>query len=202
MIEYDPDMLDWITEDWEYLFANKPDEVQTVLDQVMRDRDRDGLLRQSFARCLVAMAADRGESALDAMFDHVAAQLHDADDTPEFRWLAASMLLDFPRARHRSLLLQLAHEQHDDVMAVFDESDVSAAFERGSDAPDWLQRDPPWAWYDEECVLERSRRWDIDDELDEEDFDRTDYFADDEYDDEEALPELTDWKTTRPNSRH
>src|SRR3546814_11336196 len=36
MIEYDPDMLDWITEDWEYLFANKPDEVQTVLDQVMQ----------------------------------------------------------------------------------------------------------------------------------------------------------------------
>src|SRR3546814_952224 len=78
-----PDMFDWITEDWEYLFANKPDEVQTVLDQVMRDRDRNGLLRQAFARCLAAMDADRGESALDAMLDHVAAQLHDADDTPE-----------------------------------------------------------------------------------------------------------------------
>src|SRR3546814_18667148 len=99
-----PDMFDWITEDWEYLFANTPDEVQTVLDQVMRDRDRNGLLRQAFARCLAAMAADRGESALDAMPDHVPANTPTADDTPEFRWLAASMPLDFPRCHPRTRL--------------------------------------------------------------------------------------------------
>jgi len=184
MIDYDQDMFDWIAEDWEHLFANKPVEVQAALDQTMRDRDRDGLLRQSFARCLVAMAADRGEPALDAMIDHVAAQLHDADVAPDFRWLAASMLLDFPRARHRALLSQIALEQHGAVYAVFHESDVAAAFERGSDVRSWLQRDPPWAWYDEDRVLARLQRWFGDDALDEDGSESSDDFEDYEYDDD------------------
>jgi hypothetical protein len=189
LIECDQDMFDWIAQDWPYLFANKPDAVQAVLDRAMRDRDRDGLLREAFARCLVAMAADRGEPALDAMIDHVAAQLHGADDIPDFRWFAASTLLDFPRARHRALLSQIAREQHGAMLAVFHESDVAAAFRRGSDVRSWLQRDPPWAWYDEERVLARLQRWFADDELDEDASESSDDFDDYDYDDD-SLPEL------------
>lgn len=159
MINRDRDMFDWLAEDWPYLFANKPVEVQTALDQAMRERSSDGLLRQSLARCLLAMTAQRDPAALDAMIDHIAAQLHDADDDPEFVFFAASGLLRFARERHRGLLLELARQPQFGDYIVFNEEDVEHAFARGSDVHDWLRRAPPWTWYDEDEVLARMRPW-------------------------------------------
>jgi hypothetical protein len=174
MINYDQNMFDWVADDWPYLFANKPVEVQAALDQAMRERGLDGLLRQSFARSLIAIAAQQDTAALDAMIDHIAAQLHDADDDPEFRFLAASALLKFPRERHRGLLLELARQPQCDGCTVFYEADVEHAFAHGSDVHDWLLRDPPWTWYDEEHVLARLQNWFLDQALDEAEIDDVD----------------------------
>jgi len=180
LVDYDQDTFDWIAEDWAYLFINKPVEVQQALDQAMRARASDGLLREAFARCLIAMAAQHDATALEAMIDHVAAQLHDADDDPDFRFLTAGMLLGFPRARHRDLLLELARQPQCGGCTVFHEADVDEAFASGSDVHDWLQRDAPWDWYDEEQVLARMREWFVDDESDGSDLEDDDVFARDD----------------------
>jgi hypothetical protein len=159
--EEDHTLLDWIAGDFAALFANKPCAIIDAARTAVADRNLSWYLRCNLLDIGLAAALAESPQALDAELDHIAASAADPDDDPDFRWLAGNALMDFPRARHRDLLLQMAAEQlaKSRFGRVFDASDVSMSDSDGPDLPSWLRRDAPWRFYDDDQIAARQQRW-------------------------------------------
>jgi hypothetical protein len=153
--------LDWVAGSMAWLFANKPPAVIDLARKLVQDREAGWYVRCEVADAVVAAAMAAGAEALDAALDWLAAQVADESDDADFRRLTANILLDFPRARHRAFLEDLAAEQEAGprLNVVFDSGDVARHFALGKDTPDWVRRGEPWKFYDDAEIQARQERW-------------------------------------------
>ncbi|HUX31910.1 MAG TPA: SEC-C metal-binding domain-containing protein [Thiobacillus sp.] len=154
-------LLDWVAGDTAWLFANKPSAVIDQARELMQDRNASWFVRCEAVDPVVAAGLAAGPAELDAALDWLADLVTDTSDDPDFRLLAASNLLDFPRQRHRALLDAMAVEQEagPSFNVVFGSDDVAHSFADATDAPGWVRRGEPWTFYDEAEILARQERW-------------------------------------------
>ncbi|MFZ5594128.1 MAG: UPF0149 family protein [Pseudomonadota bacterium] len=155
------DLWDWIGAYWPILFRNKQAAAVTELRRVAEDPAYDWYPRSIAMGCVVAVAHEAGAEPLEDALDWVASiAANDAEDE-DTRYFAGSLLLDFPRERHRALLESLALQQQDQrgrLEIIFDINNVRLVFERG-DQPEWERFADPWCFYDPEEIENRQRRW-------------------------------------------
>jgi hypothetical protein len=154
-------LLDWVAGDTAWLFANKPSAVIDQARELMQDRNASWFVRCEAVDPVVAAGLAAGPAELDAALDWLADLVTDTSDDPDFRLLAASNLLDFPRQRHRALLDAMAAEQEagSSFGVVFGSDDVAHSFADAKDAPRGERRGEPWKFYDEAEILARQERW-------------------------------------------
>jgi hypothetical protein len=154
-------LLDWVAGDTAWLFANKPPAVIDQARELVQDRSAGWYLRCIMVDAVLAAGLATGPAELDATLDWLADLLKDTSDDLDFRLLAASTLLDFPRARHRALLNATAAEQEAGPRhgIVFGSDDVERRFGQAKDTPTWVRRNAPWVFYDEAAILARQERW-------------------------------------------
>jgi hypothetical protein len=155
----DENLQDWLSGYWPALFRNKPDAVEPPLRELAQDRGIDWYMRIQAIESLVAHGERRGVEALDETLDWVAAIAADESEDWDLRVAAANTLLDFPRARDRALLENLAAQQSG--MAVhFSVTDVRRAFSGGDTPPPWRDHFAnPWNFYLPEAIARRQERW-------------------------------------------
>lgn len=159
--EEDSSLLEWVADDMAWLFANKPPAIIELVRELVQDRSASWLVRCEAVDAVVAAGLAAGPAELDAALDWLAGLVADTSDAPDFRLLAASNLLDFPRQRHRALLDAKAAEQETGPLfgRVFGSDDVAHSFADATDAPRWERRGEPWMFYDEAAILARQERW-------------------------------------------
>jgi hypothetical protein len=153
------DWMEWVVEHWPELFANKPEMAFEEVRAILRDRGMDWFPRSSAIEVLLVRAQAKGAEALELAIDVIADVLADDSEDADFRWLGGALLLDFPRQRHRDLLLRLASQQVRDIGAVFLEEDVLRAFKQTTDTPSWEGRDRVADFYDSNQIQLRQIRW-------------------------------------------
>jgi len=155
--EVDPEdeLWDWVSGYWPALFANKIEHVRAGVTEIVAGRAHHWLLRADAMDCLGADSEER-----EASLDRIAGVAADETEEMDLRELAGGILLDYPRERHREMLLRLAEEQQQcDACGVhFDELGVLFAYgEPERPADDYFH--DPWRFYDAENILNRQRRW-------------------------------------------
>ena len=155
----DENLQDWLSGYWPALFRNKPDATESPLRELAQDRGIDWYMRTQAIESLVALGEWRGVEALDATLDLVASIAADESENWDFRLAAANTLLDFPRARDRVLLENLAAQQSG--MAVhFSVADVRRGFSGENTTPPWRDHFAnPWNFYVPEAIASRQERW-------------------------------------------
>jgi hypothetical protein len=154
----DNNLQDWLSGYWPALFRNKPDTVEPPLRELAQDRAVNWYMRIQAIESVVSLGGRRGVEALDANLDWVASIAADESDDWELRLSTGNTLLDFPRARHRALLEDLAARQSGwGVHFALD--DIEEAFSSG-DKPEWRRHfDDPWNFYAPEEITKRQQRW-------------------------------------------
>lgn len=164
--ERDDFTLDWVAGYMAWLFANKPAGIVALARGLAEDRQVGWYARCEAVDGVVGMAHTAGPEALEEALDWLAALVEKPEDDLPLRHLAAHVLRDFPRPRHRALLDQLAVEQENGprLNIVFDSADVARAFSGKGDEPDWVRRGPPWDFYEDDQILARQKRWREEDE--------------------------------------
>jgi SEC-C motif len=151
--------MEWLVEHWPEFFANKPDTVFEEVRAILRDRGMDWFPRSAAIEVLLHRAQAEGAEALELAIDTIADALADDSEDADFRWLGGALLLDFPRQRHRDLLLRLASQQVRGMGAVFLEDEVYTAFKQTTDKPSWQGRDSVTDFYDSDQIRLRQIRW-------------------------------------------
>jgi hypothetical protein len=153
----DENVEDWLAGYWPALFRNKPDAVVVEVEAFAWSHHAQPYMRGHAVEVLLAAAARRGSDALDACLARTAEWVSNAPGDADERAMVATVLLDFPRAAHRTLLESLAALQKV-RFAVFGLPDVEAAY-AGPDKPGWLRFDDPWKFYAPDQIEARQRRW-------------------------------------------
>lgn len=105
--EEEGDWIDWVTEHWTELFANKPETVFEEVRGILRDRSMNWFPRNFAMEVLLHRAHAQGTQALELAIDGIADVLADDSEDTDLRWIGGSLLLNFPRQRHRDLLSRL-----------------------------------------------------------------------------------------------
>lgn len=153
----DENLADWLAGYWPALFRNKPEQVLPEVEALAWADHAQPWFRGHVFEVLLAAAARRGPEELDACLARVAEWIAVGSDDPEERALIANLLLDFPRASHRTLLDDLAAKQKG-KFGLFDQGDVENAY-AGGDKPGWLRFDDPWVFYSPAQIESRQTRW-------------------------------------------
>jgi len=154
----DDNLQDWLAGYWPALFRNKPDSTRDAVRVVAEDQSLDWYHRCGAVEAGLAMAETRSAQALDDEIDRVAAIVDSQSEDWDLRLMAATALLDYPRERHRALLMDIAAQQSPPDR-MFDVSEVATAF----DSPDAIRdvdrfRDP-WKFYSPEEIIARQEQW-------------------------------------------
>jgi yecA family protein len=185
----DNDLWDWVSGYWPALFRNKRDDANAMLCEIVADANRDWYPRTEAAECVLEAAAAADENALDSTLDWIAQLATDSRTDLFCRSTLGSLLLDYPRARHKALLENLASEQtkSGDLFFNFSYMDIEHAYNETEETPvsRWETFSNPWQFYDPDNIAERLQRWEQD-ELDDDDFPFTDegslgFYSDDFY---------------------
>ena len=154
----DDDLQDWLAGYWPALFRNKPDSAVEAVRGFCLDRALDWYARIQGVEVVAAAAHARGGAALEATLDWLAAIAADEQEEFMFRVTIGNGLLDFPRARHRALLEELAAKQTGRFKD-FSVEDITSAFANGEDKPAWMRFDDPWKFYSPAQIEHRQERW-------------------------------------------
>jgi hypothetical protein len=154
----DENLQHWLSGYWPALFRNKPHAVEPPLQALAQDRGIDWYMRIQAIESLIALGEQRGAEMLEAALDWTASIAADESEDWNLRLAAGNILLDLPRARHRTLLEDLAARQAGRVVH-FSSGDVREAFSAG-DTPKWRGRfGDPWVFYALEAIARRQKRW-------------------------------------------
>jgi hypothetical protein len=154
----DDDLQDWLSGYWPALFRNKPDSAVEAVRGFCLDRAFGWYVRIQGVEVTTAAAHARGGAALEAALDWLAGIAADEQEKFMFRVTIGNGLLDFPRARHRALLEELAAKQTG-WFKDFSAGDVVQAFAKGEDKPAWTRFDDPWKFYSPARIEHRQERW-------------------------------------------
>ena len=154
----DDDLQDWLAGDWPRLFANKPRPAIEAARVLREDRAQGWYIRCQGSDVVIDAARRDSGEALEREIDWLAARAADESEDPDFRISAGNMLLDFPRVRHRNLLVALAATQDEDFVH-FGEEDIDEAYVRGRDEPNCDRRHEPWRFYAPGVIAARQDRW-------------------------------------------
>lgn len=149
-------LQEWFCNDLPALFANKPAEVIGLVRELASDQTLDWYVRISAQDVLLAQAHAAG--TLERELDAVAAIAASEEEEWTLRMLCAQHLVDFPRERHRALLMDLARREKDHGRTLGAE-EIDEAYAAGVDRPEWAERGDPWAFYDAQAIAERQQRW-------------------------------------------
>jgi hypothetical protein len=155
----DDDINDWLAGMWPHFFTNKPADVIAKVHAMMRDDTLEWTCRAQASAVVVAAAMARGAEALEAAIDDCAAMLADESNADDLRGLLGTQLLDFPRSRHRTLLLRSVALDAEGLGPFFSEAEVHSALERQADDPEWLRLPDPYSFYDDDRIMARQIRW-------------------------------------------
>jgi hypothetical protein len=177
--EEDDNLQGWLAGYWPALFRNKPFSVFPALRALCEDRSLGWYIRSNAADAVVAGARGQGAPALDEALAWAATLAADEQEDWDFRLCVGNTLLDFPRARYRPLLEDLAQRQTGRGV-YFSGEDVRRAYSAVENEPEWERRKDPWRdFYAPAAIERRQARWE------EEDADSDG----DELEDEDAFPE-------------
>ena len=157
-LEGDGDLRDWLTGYWPALFRNKPESALDAVRELCLDRALHWYARIQGMEVVTAAAHTRGGAAQEAALDWLAGIAADPQEEFDLRVAIGLGLLDFPRARHRALLEELAAMQTGPGK-YFSTKDVTTAFAKGEDKPGWLRFDDPWKFYSPAQIEHRQERW-------------------------------------------
>lgn len=155
----DDNLMDWLASSWPHVFVNKPSTVTNQLHDLLLDRDVDWSLRADAATALASVATAAGGVTLETLLDDLMALASDPADDTMFRFLLGSMLLDFPRPRHRDALMQLVPQQRQAHENIFSEADIDRALAQGSDEPNWSALSHPLDFYNDDAIQARQQLW-------------------------------------------
>lgn len=148
------DEMDWITPFWVALLQNKPPRVSESFAEVLVDRSAPEYVRIASATILTASAQRAGEASLSRRLETLAQIVGDEREALPFRQYVATLLLDFPRPQHRSVVEQLAGAWSSHGL-MYTMVEVEDAYGRGRDAPEWETFNDPWEFYSEDAIAER-----------------------------------------------
>ena len=154
----DDDLQDWLSGYWPALFRNKPESALEAVRELCLDRAFGWYVRIQGTEVTTAAAHARSGTALEAALDWLAAIAADEQEEFMFRVTIGNALLDFPRARHRALLEELAAKQTGPVRH-FSAEDTASAFSKGEDRPGWVRFKDPWKFYSPARIEHRQERW-------------------------------------------
>lgn len=163
--EADMELLDWLSPAWPGLLANKPESVHAKLRELVTDRSLDWFTRSTGQVTLLILARDKGGAALEQAIDAQAGVIADEDEDWELRIVATTTLLDFPRERHRELMLAMVREQADRqdadeyLTVLLTAWDIDEAFERAGDCHPAGYLEDPWVFYQPQEIAARQTRW-------------------------------------------
>jgi len=156
--EEDDNLQGWLAGYWPALFRNKPGPAGEAARELCADRSLDWYVRAQGADVVVAAEEGRGTEALDGALDWLAGIAADESEDWTMRLCAGNVLLDFPRARHRALLDDLAARQSG-MSVHFAPEDVTQAYAAGEDKPAWKRFEDPWKFYTPLAIRSRQDRW-------------------------------------------
>jgi len=171
----DHDLLDWLAGYWPAFFQNKPETVFSSLRDLCEDRSLDWYIRANATDAVIAAAQHRSESALEHALDWLARIAADEQEDWDLRLCCGNTLLNFPRARNRALLDDLAVRQSGWGVH-FSADEVQKIYREMNEQPEWERFKNPWQFYDPEAIEHRRQRWSAEtmvnkqDELDEADW--------------------------------
>jgi len=155
--ENDDDLLDWLSGWWPMLFAEHTPPVIERLWKIAEDRGLDGRLRVEALSTVVAAAERSGPAALDEALGRVAGIASNPREDWETRLYAGTLLVDFPRERHRALVESLARRQRRPGL-YFGPDEVAQAYMNRIDEPEWRRFADPWQFYEPEKIAARQAR--------------------------------------------
>lgn len=155
---------EWVDDYWPALLANKLEFAVTGLNQIALDASLTGEVRYPALQCLLFDACINHPQQLENIIDFTAEIVQSVPGGDESRYLLASLLLNFPRGRHRQLLNRLVKGQRNLVFEHFNREDVSDAFANG-DIPEWERFSDPWWFYLPGQIAQRQLRWRREDAL-------------------------------------
>ena len=158
-ISDDEGLVDSLAGQWPCFFTNKSAAAIAGVRQMMGDTKLEWGTRANAASVVVAAAAAVDVDHLEGALDEVAALADDHRQDLGFRMFLGAQLLDFPRSRHRDLLLALAAKQNDKVGRFFSAGDVREVLAKGVDDPEWQRLPHPLSFYEEEAILARQMSW-------------------------------------------
>ena len=157
-MEDDKNLQGWCSGYWPALFANKPESVLPALRALAEDRAMDWYIRANACDPVIAAADRKGEDVLDAALEWLAGIAADEQEDWEVRLSAGNTLLDFPRAKYRPLLDDLAARQSGWAIN-FSAEEVSEAFSGVEQKKQWERFDDPWKLYTPDAIAARQERW-------------------------------------------
>jgi len=157
----DDHLWDWLAGYWPALFRNKREHVLSKLEHIAGDSQRSWYIRIHALECVLEAAQAAGPDALEQRLDWVRELVQNKQSDLDFLGLAGSILLDFPRSRHRPALEELGNwlDRNCRMAPAFTAADVGKAFQRDKDQPDWERFANPWQFYDPEAIRLRQERW-------------------------------------------
>ncbi len=156
--EEDGNLAEWFSGYWPALMRNKPTSVITLLRDICGDKKTDWFMRTNITDAVIADAAQQGEIELESTLDWAAQFVADEEEDWEYRLSTANDLLDYPRDRHRAMIMDLAARQSG-FGVHFDERDVNQAYARGKDAAKLDRFNDPWSFYEPRKIEKRQQRW-------------------------------------------
>lgn len=153
-------LWDWTRGYWPAFFHNKHAFVHGQLRQLATDRQLNWYARAQAVECVLEAAWSDTPESLEDTLDWLARMADNPAEPGMLRRSCSDLLLDFPRERHRDLLMRLAREQEvrGRLGRHFTQHEVDYAFHAGDD-PEWLRRQNPWAFYEPEAIRKRQLRW-------------------------------------------
>jgi hypothetical protein len=155
----DDSLHEWHNGHWPALFANKPGCVDASLLEYVRNPMQSPYSRLDALEAALGRAMQQGEAALDQVLNAIARLCEDKREARESRLLFGSVLLDFPRQRHRAMLQKMARSQQQDDFPQFDFQAVTAAFMSPPQKAGWQHMAPPWKFYEPAEIAARQQRW-------------------------------------------
>ena len=132
---------------WSALFRNKPAATFAKLQQLVSDRAIDTEVRGVYLGLLTDRAVQSSPECLEQHLDGLI-DIATSNDRG-IRFLAAVLLLRFPRDRHRGVLAKLA------ARGLVSKDDVDTAYEEPEDRWDWSEFADPWKFYDADEFAKR-----------------------------------------------
>jgi hypothetical protein len=154
----DGNLQDWLSGSWPALFSNKPETLVPALRELSHDRSVYWYMRIQAIETVIAVAERSGAEVLDAALDWAASIAADESEDWTLRLSTGCQLLDLPRPRHRPLLDALVDRQSQ-TEKHFAKEEVTEAYARHEDAPQWRRFDDPWRFYQPDVIAGRQERW-------------------------------------------